>query len=143
MIRNIRHTGVVVRDIDKAVRFYEGLGFFTWKREIENGSYIDNIVGLKNAKIEIAKLKSPCGGLLELLQYHSHPVENKIKKQLSNKLGCSHIAFTVKNIDDVIEYIQDNGGSIVNLPETPSGDKVRVAYCHDTEGVLIEVVEEL
>ena len=143
MIKNIRHTGVVVQDIDKAIRFYEGLGFFTWKREIENGSYIDNIVGLKNAKIEIAKLKSPCGGLLELLQYHSHPVENKIKNQPSNQLGCSHIAFTVKSIVDATQYIQDSGGSIVNLPETPAGDKVRVAYCYDTEGVLMEVVEEL
>ena len=143
MIRNIRHIGVVVRDIDKAVRFYEGLGFSTWKREMGNGSCIDNIVGLKNAKIETAKLKSPCGGLLELLQYHSHPVEKKIKNQPSNQLGCSHIAFTVKNIDDAIQYIQDSGGSIVNFPETPSGGKVRVAYCHDTEGVLMEVVEEL
>ena len=143
MIKNIRHTGIVVLDINKAIKFYEGLGFSTWKREMENGSCIDKIVGLKNVKIETAKLKSPCGSLIELLQYHSHPVEKKIKNQPSNQLGCSHIAFTVKSIGDAIQYIQDSGGSIVNLPEMPAGDKVRVAYCYDTEGVLMEVVEEL
>ena len=74
MIRNIRHTGIVVRNLDKAIRFYEGLGFSIWKREVEKGQYIDKIVGLDNTEIETAKLKSPCGGLLELLKYHKFPL---------------------------------------------------------------------
>ena len=142
MIRNIRHTGIVVRDLDKAIRFYEGLGFSMWKREMEKVTFIDKVVGLNNARIETAKLKSPCGGLLELLKYHSHPVEKKISKQPSNQLGCSHIAITVENIDETMKYIQDTGGSIVNDPETSPGDKIRVAYCHDCEGNLIEIVED-
>ena len=143
MIRNIRHTGIVVRNLDKAVGFYEGLGFSMWKREVENGPFIDKVVGLYNVRIETAKLKSPCGALLELLQYHSHPVEKKISKQPSNQLGCSHIAITVENLDEAMTYIRDSGGSIVNAPETSPEGAVRVAYCYDPEGVLMEVVGEL
>jgi catechol 2,3-dioxygenase-like lactoylglutathione lyase family enzyme len=142
MIKNIRHTGIVVRDLDKAIKFYEGLGFSMWKKEFESGPYLDKVVGLKNVKIEIAKLKSPCGNLLELLQYHSHPLDKKIKRQPSNQLGCSHIALTVKDIDEVLKNIQANGGSLVNFPITTPDGKFRVAYVHDHEGVLLEIVEE-
>jgi catechol 2,3-dioxygenase-like lactoylglutathione lyase family enzyme len=142
MIKNIRHTGIVVRDLDKAIKFYEGLGFSMWKKEFESGPYLDKVVGLKNVKIEIAKLKSPCGNLLELLQYHSHPLDKKIKHQPSNQLGCSHIALTVKDIDEVLKNIQANGGSLVNFPITTPDGKFRVAYVHDHEGVLLEIVEE-
>ncbi len=143
MIRNIRHTGIVVRDLDKAAQFYEGLGFSIRKREVENGPNIDKVVGLKDAKVEITKLKSPCGGLLELLQYHSHPMDKKISKQPSNQLGCSHIAITVENLDEAMKYIRESGGSTGNVPSTSPDGEVRVAYCHDPEGVLMEVVEEM
>ena len=143
MIRNIRHTGIVVRNLDKAVSFYEGLGFSVWKRKVETGPFIDQVVGLKNANIETAKLKSPSGSLLELLNYRSHPMRKKINKQPSNQLGCSHIAITVINLEETTKYIQDAGGSIVNAPRNSPDGTVCVAYCHDPEGVLIEVVEEM
>ena len=142
MIRNIRHTGIVVRNLDNAIRFYEGLGFSICKREVEKGPYIDKIVGLDNAEIEIAKLKSPCGGLLELLKYQSHQVEKEISNQPSNQIGCSHIALTVKNIDQTLKYIRKNGGSTCNVPARLPGSALRVAYCHDFEGNLVEIVED-
>ena len=141
MIRNIRHTGIVVRDLDKAVKFYEGLGFSILKRQIEKGPYIDKVVGINKVIIETAKLKSPCGYLLELLQYHSHPMEQTINNQSSNQLGWSHIAITVENIDDCLKYIRNNGGSIENKPISPPQGAMLVAYCHDIEGNLIEIVE--
>ena len=36
-----------------------------------------------------------------------------------------------------------NGGSLVNYPEINNCGTVKVAYCYDPEGVLIEIVEEL
>lgn len=143
MIKKIRHTGIVVRDLEKAVRFYEGLGFKLWKRDMEAGAFTETVVGLKDVNVETVKFKSPCGGLIELLQYHSHPVDAVIQKQPSNQPGCSHIAITVYDIDKTLNYIKQNGGSVVNPPETSPHGKVRVAYCHDPEGILLEVVEEL
>ena len=69
MIKQIRHTGIVVRDLQRAIRFYEGLGFSLWKRELETGAFLEQVVGITGAKIETAKLKAPCGSMIELLQY--------------------------------------------------------------------------
>ena len=143
MISKLRHTGIVVRNLDQSVVFYEALGFKTWKRELEQGQFLETVVGLKNVRVETAKLIAPCGALLELLEYHSHPVQMEISPQPSNQLGCSHIALTVGSIDEMLECVQNQGGSIVNPPSTAPNGKVRVAYCHDPEGNLMEFVEEL
>ena len=142
-LQGFRHTGIVVRNLDQAVAFYEALGFKTWKRELEQGQFLETVVGLKNVRVETAKLNAPCGALLELLEYHSHPVQMEISPQPSNKLGCSHIALTVGSIDEALECVQNQGGSLVNPPSTVPHGKVRVAYCHDPEGNLMEFVEEL
>ena len=143
MIKAVRHTGVVVRDLEKSVEFYCVLGFIEDNRAIEEGDFIDTVVGLQNTKLEWVKLKAPDGYLLELLQYYSHPEQKEITKQKSNQLGCSHLAFSVDDIDSICEKIEEIGGSIVNLPALTNNKKVKVAYCYDNEGNLIEIVEIL
>jgi catechol 2,3-dioxygenase-like lactoylglutathione lyase family enzyme len=143
MISKLRHTGFVVRNLDQSVVFYEALGFKTWKRELEQGPFLETVVDLKKVRVETAKLKAPCGALLELLEYQTHPVQMGISPQPSNQLGCSHIALTVDSIDKALECVQSCGGSLVNSPATAPDGTVRVAYCHDPEGNLLELVEEI
>ena len=143
MIRSVRHTGIVVRDLEKSTEFYCALGFVKDNQAIEEGNFIDTVVGLQNTKLEWVKLKAPDGYLLELLQYHSHPESTEITQQKSNKLGCSHMAFSVDNIDRICEKIKQLGGCIVNPPALTNDKKIKVAYCHDLEGVLMEIVEVL
>ena len=143
MIKSIRHTGIVVRNIEEAANFYRALGFIDSNKAIEEGEFIDKVTGLKNTKLEWIKLKAADGYLLELLQYHSHLETKEVIKQKSNKLGCSHMAFGVENIEKTCELINKLGGSIVNPPALTNNNKVKVAYCHDLEGVLIEIVEIL
>ena len=141
MIVNVRHTGVVVQDLERMAEFYRSLGFVDDNRAIEEGEFIDQVTGLENTKLEWIKMKSPDGYLLELLQYLSHPIKENVTNSNSNKLGCSHMAFTVKSVEDTCKSIEQAGGSIVNLPATTPNGKVKVAYCHDPEGVLMEIVE--
>ena len=143
MIKAVRHTGVVVRDLKKSVEFYCALGFIEDNRATEEGKFIDAVVGLCNTKLEWVKLIAPDGYLLELLQYHSHPEQKEIAKQRSNQLGCSHLAFSVDDINSVCEKIEEMGGGIVNPPALTNDKKVKVAYCHDNEGNLMEIVEVL
>ena len=143
MIKAVRHTGVVVRNLEKSVEFYRALGFVEDNRDTEEGVFIDTVVGLQNTKLEWVKLKAADGHLLELLQYHSHPEQREITKQKSNQLGYSHMAFSVKNINAVCEKIEEIGGSMVNPPALTNDKKVKVAYCHDNEGNLMEIVEVL
>ena len=143
MIIKTRHTGLVVKDLNKSIKFYETLGLKLWKRELEEGKFISQVVGLDNAKIETAKLKVSDGSLIELLEYKSHPSMVNDASYPSNKHGCSHIAFTVENIEEASNTIKELGGSIVNAPATSLNGQVKVMYCHDVDGILMEIVQEL
>ena len=143
MIINIRHAGIVVNNLEKQFNFYKSLGFKEFSRDVEDGPFIEKVTGIKNTRLEWVKMKSPDGFMLELLQYLTNPLEFKNTQAASNKLGSSHIAFTVKNIESTCEHILKKGGSLVNDPAISPNGNVKVAYCHDPEGVLMEIVELL
>ena len=145
MVLNTRHTGFVVKDLEKFIKFYEGFGLSLVSRMIEEGDYIDKLVGLNGVKLEWAKLSLLDGSLIELLQYHTHKdlLNKSDVLQLSNRLGCSHIALTVTNIEEAIEYICQSGGAIQNPYQTSPDGNVKVAYCYDMEGNILEIVENL
>ena len=143
MIIKTRHTGLVVKNISASIKFYEGLGLDVWKRENERGDFLSPVVGLENAEIETAKLKVGDGSLLELLEYKSHPTTPSASIYPSNNHGCSHVAFTVQDVEQMSSKIVRLGGSIVNPPAVSANGAVKVMYCHDLDGILMEMVEEL
>ena len=134
---------MVVRDLERALTFYQALSLKIWKREEESGHFIDTVVGIQGVRLEWAKMQAPDGSLVELLQYHSHPNDQPLQNVSSNRLGCSHIAFTVDDLAHTCQLVDRLGGSVVNPPTTAPNGKVRVAYCHDLDGILMELVEEL
>ena len=143
MIIKTRHTGLVVKNINASIKFYEGLGLNVWKHENEKGNFRSQVVGLDNAEIETAKMKVADGSLLELLEYKSHPTSPAASKYPSNMHGCSHVAFTVEDIEDTASKILKLGGSIVNHAAVSDNALVKVMYCHDLDGILMEIVQEL
>jgi len=100
-------------------------------------------VGIKDVEIETAKLKIPDGSLLELLEYKSSKIKKINSKYPSDKHGCSHVSFSVKDIDKISKLIENLGGSIVNLPQTSLDGNFKVMYCHDIDGIIVELVQEL
>jgi catechol 2,3-dioxygenase-like lactoylglutathione lyase family enzyme len=145
MIKNARHVGFVVQDIKKSLHFYKDfLGLNIWKQDTEIGPYIDNVVGIKDVKIEWIKLQSKDGFLIELLQYHSHP-ESPSKQTFipSNKLHSAHVAFTVDNLDKVYSKLTKNNYHCNSKPQHSPNGLVKVLYCHDPDGISVELVEEL
>ena len=141
MIKNIRHTGIVVYDLKIMADFYYQLGFVYESSAIEESDFIDQLVNISSVRLEWIKMKSPDGYLLELLKYHSHQQELGTENSKSNDLGCSHIAYSVENVDSFCEKVKVAGGSVEGRPITTPDGKIRIVYCHDPEGVLIEAVE--
>jgi len=145
VVTAVRHTGLVVRDLEKSLLFYRDiLGLDTVKRAVEQGDFIDNLVGINGVVLEWVKLRSPDGMLVELLQYQSHPDAGDRPLPLpSNRLGCSHLAFTVNDLAALHLYLIENGYHCNSLPlDSPDG-AVKVLYCHDPDGIIVELVEEL
>ena len=148
MVSSIRHAGIVVRDLDKSLAFYSGiLGLELYRRQIEaQGEFIDRLVGINQVILEWAKVIIPSGGLIELLQYHSHPdpeVDKKPETYPSNKLGCSHVCLTVDNLSELYDKLIDNGYVCNSEPLLSPDGKVKILYCHDPDGVVLELIEDL
>src|SRR5712691_6907267 len=69
-VSKIRHTGIVVSDIETSLPFYRDLlGLQSWWDEIEEGPFVDAVTGVPGARIHTVKLKAPDGVSIELLQY--------------------------------------------------------------------------
>ena len=141
MKTGVRHTGIVVTDIEKALGFYRDLLGLKIARDFtEEGDYIDSISGLSGVRVRMVKLTADDGSMIELLQYLSHPREARHKSQLCD-IGCSHIALTVDDIDK--EYVRLlQSGVKFNCPPYISPDGyAKVTFCHDPDGTSIELVE--
>ena len=141
MIKGFRHTGIVVHNLEKVCNFYVSLGFSIKSQALEKGAFIEQVTGLKNVNLKWIKMNLPDGTLLELLKYDSPKLPPIKEKQIANKYGVSHMAFTVNKIDDFCKEVVNLGGSIVNIPALTNNKKFKVVYCHDVEGNLFEAVE--
>jgi catechol 2,3-dioxygenase-like lactoylglutathione lyase family enzyme len=143
MITNIRHTGLVVANLENALHFWcDLLGFRVSKRMEESGPHIDAMMGLKDVQVTTVKLAAPDGNLIELLHFHSHP-DRSMWEGTPHSTGFTHIALTVDNLD--ITYQRLTGaGFIFNAPPQLSPDGyAKVTYGRGPEGVLLELVEIL
>ena len=142
MIKDIRHTGIVVGDLKASLYFYRNLlGFRVAKQMEEAGDYIDNISSLRNVKVTTVKMTLPSGQMVELLKYHSHPAEQKTREIC--EVGISHIAFTVDDLDAEYERFKKEGIQFNSPPQLSPDGYAKVAFCRAPEGTLIELVEVL
>lgn len=148
MISSIRHIGIVVRNLDESLRFYrDTLGLSIYKRHTEKpGQFIDNLVGINKVELEWVKIIIPKGGLIELLQYHSHPDPdvNRCPEMFpSNRLGCSHISLTVDNLAQLYDKLTGNGYKCNSGPLVSPDGRVKILYCHDPDGTILELIEDI
>lgn len=142
MIKDIRHTGIVVIDLEESLHFYRDLlGFQIAKQMEESGNYIDNISSLHNVKVTTVKLTSPAGQMIELLKYHSHPKERKMQRIW--EIGISHIALTVDDLDTEYKKLKEQEIQFNASPQLSPDGYAKVTFCRAPEGTLVELVEVL
>ena len=142
MIKDIRHTGIVVLDLKVSLYFYCNLlGFKIIKQMEESGSFINSILSLDNVKVTTIKMVAGSGQLIELLKYHSHSGEKSIYEIYHT--GLSHIAFTVDHLDDEYNRLRAKGIKFNSPPQLSPDGYAKVAFCRAPEGTWIELVEIL
>ena len=143
MITQIRHTGLVVTDLEAALNFWRDLlGFIVVRQMEESGPHIDAMMGLKDVRVTTSKLTAPEGGMIELLYFHSHP-DQPIWSGTPYSTGFTHVAITVKDIDNLCEMLIKHGVTFCAPPQRSPDGMAKVTYCRGPEGVLIELVEML
>jgi catechol 2,3-dioxygenase-like lactoylglutathione lyase family enzyme len=142
MIKEVRHTGIVVDDLKKSLWFYkEKMGFKVFKSMDESGHFIDKILGMNNIMVSTVKMALENGQMIELLDFSSHK-KNMLKNSI-NDIGPTHVAFTVNNIDEMYNDFLHDGVEFISAPEVSENGDVKVAFCKAPEGTYIELVELL
>jgi len=143
MISQIRHTGLVVADLDAALHFWcDLLGFRVIRQMEESGPHIDAMMGLKDVRVTTAKLAAPDERMIELLRFHSHP-DVPAWTGTPYSTGFTHVALTVDDLDAACEKLSRAGVVFPAPPQRSPDGGVKVIYCRGPEGVLLELVQVL
>jgi catechol 2,3-dioxygenase-like lactoylglutathione lyase family enzyme len=137
------HTGITVSNLERSLTFWRDvLGFELSHRAHHTGELASEVTGVPGAEISIAVLKG-YGHKIELLEYLA-PKDRKHVDLRSCDVGSVHVAFTVENLDDILNTIAASGwrtaGKSQTLRSGPNAGK-RVIYVRDSDGTTIEFMQ--
>ena len=131
MLKKMRHIGIVVDDMDSAIKKYEGFGL-----------KCNEVLERKESGMRIAFF--PIGDtLIEFLSFSPDKGWDPIHKVVRAQKGAlNHICFEVENLDASIRDFEKNGAKLLEGSPMP-GAHGRVAFFQPetTENVLIEICE--
>jgi len=143
MITQIRHTGLVVANLQSALHFWcNVLGFRVVKQMDESGPHIDAMMGLKHVRLTTVKLAAPDERMIELLHFQSHP-DRPRWEGTAFSTGFTHVAMTVVDLDASCERLKAEGVVFDAPPQCSPDGAVKVTYGKGPEGILLELVEVL
>ena len=117
-VKRMDHVGVVVDDLAAATEFFLELGLERQGGGSVDGRWVDRIVGLDGVQTEFAMMQTPDGhGRLELIKFHSPPLERGDGPAPANTSGIRHLAFVVEDIDAVLARLRARGSELVGEVE--------------------------
>lgn len=144
MVIELRHAGIVVTDLKRALRFYRDLlGLKIVRTMDESGPYLDNLLGLEDVRVTTVKLAPEGGGaIVELLLFQSPTAHSQAGRRIY-EIGPSHVAFTVQDLDGLFQKMSRAGVRFTAPPQVSPDGLAKVAFCQDPDGAPIELVEML
>jgi len=143
MILETRHTGIVVRDMEKSLRFWRDIMGLTVVVDFrEGGEFIDTVQNLTGVRLRMAKLTAPDGSMIELLHDDAHPTPTAASNELCDR-GIRHIAFSVADAENSWRTLRAEGCETLSEPITAPDGKARLFFARDPEGNLLEMVQVL
>jgi catechol 2,3-dioxygenase-like lactoylglutathione lyase family enzyme len=141
MINGVRHTGIVVNDIEGAINFWVGiLDLKIVSNQVETGEFINRLLALDSVEVQTVKLVAKDNSMIELLHFKSHS-HKEYWEGTPYSTGLTHIALNVSNIGVVAERLTRLGYRVLAEPQISSDGKVKVSYVQAFEGLLLELVE--
>lgn len=140
LVSGFRHMGIIVKDMDASVHFYQKLlGLKIIQDYYDDSPYINEITGVINANVHMVKMECPDGVVLELLEYLNHPTA-LVDMPIYN-VGCCHIAFRVQDIESTYKKLLKSGVTLISKPVLSSEKIAKVCFCLDPNNIRVELVE--
>ncbi len=142
-IQRIDHVGIIVNDLPAAKAFFLDLGLEVQGEGELEGAWLDQIVGLKNAKTALVYLRMPDGQAgLELVKFYRPSDESGIQPSSANTFGIRHIAFVVDDIEAVVARLKQKGVELFSEIQTYENE-YKLCYVRGPEGIILELAEQL
>jgi len=140
----LRHIGIVVSSLEKAVELYKDyLGCeLVSKYSDLSGEFQATLVGIENVRMDVAILRTLDKNRIELLEYKNCPGKKR-EPVLSNDVGASHFALTVDNIDELYRLRNKFDVSFISEPLLNPNGYVKVAYAILMNECIVELVQVL
>jgi catechol 2,3-dioxygenase-like lactoylglutathione lyase family enzyme len=137
---SVRHVGIVVADLDRALHFYRDLlGFEVARAMKERGEFLDAILGMNDARVRTVKL-GRSGAQIELLEFENPPIEQGPPPGLTRR-GPTHVALNVDDLDSLCARLAAHGVRFTTAPRVSPDGRAKVTFCQDSDGTLIELVQ--
>ena len=129
MLHQIEHIGIAVSSLDVAIPHYETLlGTPCYKTETVESEFV------RTAFFQVGPNK------IELLE--STTPDGVIAKYIAKRgEGIHHIAYAVKDIHAAMDYLRNEGYTLLNEAPKHGADNKWVCFVHpkETHGVLMEL----
>lgn len=145
MLQKLFHVNVCVRDMERSIRFYEGLGFNKVSDFTLDDPSVGDALGLKAKKLRgvFMRLGSDSNSpVLDLVQFLDPPTQGQPYPTLNN-VGICRIAFTVDDIDKTYEELKAKNVEFVaplKKIDGPGGAKIGVVCFKDPDGTILELI---
>jgi catechol 2,3-dioxygenase-like lactoylglutathione lyase family enzyme len=141
----MRHTGVAVRDLDRALRFYrDALGLEVIFEGESESPHLAAVTGQPVRRLRKANVGIPGGGpYFELLEWDADDLREGAARPVD--WGSGHTCLLVDDIDLVLSRLREHGfpAWVEEAPRIPGGQSegARAAYARDADGYAIELFE--
>jgi catechol 2,3-dioxygenase-like lactoylglutathione lyase family enzyme len=144
MVLRLDNVGIVVEDLDAAIKFFRALGLELEGRGMVEGEWAGRVTGLGDQTVEIAMMRTPDGnGRLELSRFIAPQVIADHRNAPVNALGYLRVMFAVDDIDDTLDRLVEHGAHLVSRDVVQYEASYRLCYVRGPEGILIGLAQEL
>lgn len=144
MVLRLDNVGIVVEDLDAAIRFFEELGLRLDGRGMVEGEWAGRVTGLPGQRVEIAMLRTPDGhGCVELSRFLAPDVVADHRTAPVNSLGYLRAMFAVDDLDDTLERLAPYGTELVSSEVVQYETAYRLCYVRGPEGILLGLAQPL
>jgi len=142
-INQLDHVGITVADLDSAVVFFADLGLEVEGRTFLEGKFVDEVIGLPDARTEIAVLRPPGGGAgVELARFVRPAHVPGSSTAMANELGLRSICFQVEDLEGAVDALAGKGYGLVGGIGRYE-DTWLMAHVRGPEGIVVSLTERI
>ena len=139
MIKDFRHACIVVKNLDKSLKFYRDiLGLKLFKVISMEGKYPETVLNIKGIKLTYAKLRTKNQPKNKPAIFELHCWQ---RPKISPKARFNHISFTVDDLDYLYNELTKLGIRFISKPTKAPHGKTKICFGYDPDNNLIEFVQ--